>query len=430
MTIETDNFADGAINVEEYLAVLLRGWWIILSVLVIVLVLAGATSPPQSPDVYEAQTNIAIPSNISGSGILNMGGSVPLGLNPVIAQSDGTLETVIRDAGLRNADTGQPWSVGQLAALISVLPSDSDSPQELTFIVRTQDPALAKRILEVWVEAFVEESSLIIESKLSQSRQLKFSQYEKIGVEFATKQDERLSYLRQNPLASLVSSREASIDQIKNLTGQLSAERGELVKVEPRLESIRDALDVEPRLQDLDQGIKDATLLSILDQEIKILEPQQYSELTLATEVSNDVNLFFRFRQLEVLLESKQEALKESIAFLEREILRVQSDIESQSIEIDAIQLDLKRMDREIGLLEENVNLIGRDLQPSLLQLPDQLGSFLESDPVSEPRNPITSSNPLPPRLIIGGVVGLILGSVLTFAVDYGRRLRKRQPTA
>jgi len=91
LTPQSGPFDADEISIAEYLAILLRGWWAILTVLVIALVVAGATSPPQPPDVFEARTRAAIPGYILNSGILNQGGSVPLGLNAIAAQSDANL---------------------------------------------------------------------------------------------------------------------------------------------------------------------------------------------------------------------------------------------------------------------------------------------------------------------------------------------------
>ncbi|MDA0768981.1 MAG: hypothetical protein O2821_02015 [Chloroflexi bacterium] len=292
--------------------------------------------------------------------------------------------------------------------MTSVRPADADSAQELTLSVRSQDPLLAKQILEAWTEVFVENSNLLIEAKLSQSNRLKFSQYEKAGLELAAKEEERLSYLRQNSLALLVSGREVSLSQFGDVTDQLNRALGELVDVRPRLDSIRSALAVEPRLLVLDQMIKDQTLLTILADEINKLEPEQYLDLTLTTELPNDV--YISLRQEEVRLESEQAALTARIAFMEGELAEFESDIESQSIQINTTELGLKRINRELGILEENFDRISRAIQPSLLDLPELSESFLESDPVSEPRVPITSANPLTRRLIAGGVAGLVWG--------------------
>ena len=100
------------------------------------------------------------------------------------------------DADLRNAETGQPWPVRQLAELINVQTSKSSIPQEMNLIVRNEGPVLAKQIVMVWAEVFIEDSIQNIENRLIQARQFRFSQQEKNENELAKKEDERLNFLR------------------------------------------------------------------------------------------------------------------------------------------------------------------------------------------------------------------------------------------
>ena len=112
---------------------------------------------------------------------------------------------------------------------------------------------------------------------------------------------------------------------------------------------------------------------------------------------------------------------------MEDEIERLKSEIERQSIDIETIEIDLKQIDREIVLLEEKFTQVGRAFQPSAVELPELSGPIITAGPVSEPRIPITSSNPLTRRLVIGGVAGLVLGSILAYGLDYMRRSRSKR---
>ena len=100
------------------------------------------------------------------------------------------------DADLRNAETGQPWPVRQLAELINVQTSKSSIPQEMNLMVRIEDPVLAKQIVMVWAEVFIEDSIQNIENRLIQARQFRFSQYERNENGLAKKEDGRLNFLR------------------------------------------------------------------------------------------------------------------------------------------------------------------------------------------------------------------------------------------
>lgn len=100
------------------------------------------------------------------------------------------------DADFRNAETGQPWPIRQLAELINVQTSESSIPQEMNLMVRIEDPVLAKQIVMVWAEVFIEDSIQNIENRLIQARQFRFSQQERNENGLVKKEDGRLNFLR------------------------------------------------------------------------------------------------------------------------------------------------------------------------------------------------------------------------------------------
>jgi hypothetical protein len=89
------------------------------------------------------------------------------------------------------------------------------------------------------------------------------------------------------------------------------------------------------------------------------------------------------------------------------------------------VQLDIKRFDKELGILEAE----RQNARQALLEapIPSELASnpYFAVEAVMNPHTQVPTSDPFKRRLSIGVVIGLMLGVVAAFALDYLLQIRR-----
>ncbi len=116
---------------------------------------------------------------------------------------------------------------------------------------------------------------------------------------------------------------------------------------------------------------------------------------------------------------SKILALTSDVEYLGTQTENFQNQIEELSRRISEIRLIMRRLDREVSLLSEHFDRLGRSLQQSQITKEEQSGFIQIVESAVKPREPVAREGQR--TILIAGVGGLTLGVVMAFVVNFAQ---------
>ena len=421
------------IDIRTYFIVLVRKWWVVLSVFSLAIALAF-TYTSSLPDIYEARTKVLILSPVSERLLGDEGTPGDrLPINPFLGSkisvdtlsSLGTandlLQDIIERLGLRVSATGDLWSVEQLRSIISISVDNPNGTQAslplLTMTARSGDPDVVKRIAETWAELFVDQNSKIFATEADRSYNFVVGQFNNTEEELRQKEDEIIELERRNSLQTLESRLTVLTMKYEEFLDRLFERRSEIVVARAILASTEEALANEPQFVTLEQSIPSETLIVLLAGEGEGIDLNGATELVTINQESNE--LYYLVKENVIEARSDVSALTSDIEYLDTQTLNLQNQIEDISSQISERRLILKRLDQEVVLLTENFNRLARSLQQSQITKEEQSGFVQIVESAVKPRVPLGTSRQR--IILIAGVGGLITGVVMAFVVNFAQ---------
>ena len=113
---------------------------------------------------------------------------------------------------------------------------------------------------------------------------------------------------------------------------------------------------------------------------------------------------------------------------LDASIAEISGDLADKRQQIDTAEASLQEMDRRIGLLESSYAYLSEKLQEARIALAES------PDPIRVIDEPLIPTLPIAPKnmknIAIAGFLGLIVGTLFAFFVDYLARVREREKAA
>ena len=438
MTQDQEHFLDGGIDVGAYIAILLRKWWVVLSVFLLVVGFAFLNNVRQ-PDVYEARTRVLILSPVSERLLANegtpgdrlpinpfLGSKISVDTLSALGASNDLLGEIIERLGLRGLPAGDLWSVEQLRSIIEIRFENPGGGQGslplITMTARSGDPNVAKRVAETWAELFIDQNSKIFATEASRSYNFVVGQFNDTDEELRLKEDEIIQMQRQSSPKILQSQLRVLTLKYEEFYDRLLEKRSKLVGVKAILASTEEALTDEPRVVTLEQSISSEALLVLLASGREDLDLNGVADLVSTTQERNV--LYYSMKGNIIGARSELSALNSDIEYLETSTLNLQNQIKEISSEISERLLVQKRLNQEVTLLTENFDRLARSLQRSQITKEEQSGFVQIVESAVKPRQPVARESRR--AILIAGMGGLVVGVGMAFVVHFAQEAFRR----
>ena len=399
------------ISLRDLLIVLIQKWWVVAIVFIVTTAAAIAFSFLSS-DAYESRTRLLLET------------SSPLEILNVLATTDALIGSIISELDLRDADTGNPLEVQQLADMMEVnsqaLGQRSGQPGSHLFnlIVEGETSELLKPIADEWARLFVEQISLLFVTEADRSYGIVFNRFREASKALREKEDEKLAYQRANPMVTLQSQFEVSTAQYQDDLRQLQGNREALVEAQAMLKSTQEAFADEPKLLTLERAISGEDILALFASIPGEQSLDDVSDLVIAGQEPNE--LHFALKAEIVSLRANIAGLDAGISYLEPRTAELQASLERMTGQIEESQLKLSRFDQDIDILTDNFDQLNESLQDAQIVEGGQQESVQVFEAAIEPQTPLPKRSRIQ-ILMVGAALGLVLGVALAFLIHYLR---------
>ncbi len=305
------------------------------------------------------------------------------------------------------------------------------------------NPKLASIIANNTASVFVEESRSINRSRASEAKRFIEEQLIEKEIELKQVEEEKLEYKRQENILYLDEETKINIEQLANFqsqeieaNNQIVENKAQLAEVHRQLEKqaetyiSSETITTNPAVRELQSQLTNLeiqlpTLLEkyskgspqVSEAEIKIREIKNKISEKVAEIVGSKVStrnpiyqtLLAQVVTLEttlISLEAKKESLASSVKEYEGRLERLPDK-----------ELYLARLERAIKVSESTYIILLEKYQEARINEAMELGDIRVIDEARIPKNPIKPNKEL--NLAIGGILGLMLGVMLTFFLEY-----------
>jgi len=305
------------------------------------------------------------------------------------------------------------------------------------------NPKLASIIANSTASVFVEESRSINRSRASEAKRFIEEQLIEKETELKKVEEEKLEYKRQENILYLDEETKINIEQLANfqsqeieVNNQVVENKAELAEVHRQLEKqaktyiSSETITTNPAVRELQSQLTNLeiqlpTLLEkyskgspqVSEVEIKIREIKNKISEKVAEIVGSKVStrnpiyqsLLAQVVTLEttlISLETKKESLASSVEKYEGRLERLPDK-----------ELYLARLERAIKVSESTYIILLEKYQEARINEAMELGDIRVIDEARIPKDPIKPNKTL--NLAIGGILGIMLGVMLVFFMEY-----------
>ena len=305
------------------------------------------------------------------------------------------------------------------------------------------NPQLASIIANNTASVFVEESRSINRSRASEAKRFIEEQLIEKETELKQVEEEKLEYKRQENILYLDEETKINIEQLANFQSQEIEVNNQIVENKAELAEVHrqlgkqsetyissETITTNPAVRELQSQLTNLeiqlpTLLEkyskgspqVSEAEIKIREIKNKISEKVAEIVGSKVStrnpiyqtLLAQVVTLEttlISLETKKESLSSSVKEYEGRLERLPDK-----------ELYLARLERAIKVSESTYIILLEKYQEARINEAMELGDIRVIDEARIPKDPIKPNKEL--NLAIGGILGLMLGVMLTFFLEY-----------
>jgi len=380
------------VELIDYLRVIWRQKWIILITFAAAIVAAWSAGQAITPS-YRTQTSLLLlPPLSSELDAEPVGSRLAPEAYETLAVSTTLLATVIERAGLPDNVT-----VEDLKNRFSVSVKRLSSGGEflLTASIRNSNPQRLSEIAHAWTISFTDSYAELFQDRTARS----------------------FTYVSEN-FASTESALEALIEA---RTAFLAEYAIDVWKAET--EALRSLLtSSHQRLLEAQQeaGIVEAYLAARGDEPVEALSTYVLTSDIAPNTLAGALAFGLTAEQYRMILDTE-------ILELETAIAQISEDLAVKQQRIENAEASLQAMDRRIGLLESSYAYLSNKLQEAKIALAES------PDPIRIIDAPLVSS-PIAPKkttsIAIAGFLGLMVGTLLAFLVDYLARVHEQERPA
>jgi len=381
------------VELIDYLRVLWRQKWIILVTLAAAIIAAWSAGRAIT-STYQTQTSLLLlPPLSSELDAEPVGSRLAPEAYETLAVSTTLLANVIERAGLPDDVT-----VENLKSRFSVSVKRLSSGGEflLTASIRNSDPQRLSEIARAWTTSFTESYGELFQDRTARS-------FTYVSENFAS---------TESALEALIEARTAFLAEnaIDVWKAETEALRSLLASNHHRLLAAQQEV-----------GIVEAYLTARGDQPVEAFSTYVLTSNIAPNTLAGALAFGLTADQYRTILDLEILELEASIAENSEKLAMKQQ-------RIDHAEASLQEIDRRIGLLESNYAYLSNKLQEARIALAES------PDPIRVIDEPLIPTSPIAPKntknVAIAAFLGLIVGTLLAFFVDYLARVREREKAA
>jgi len=413
------------VELRDYINVLLRWKKLVIGITILAMLVAGVMSYFVIKPVYqasgallinprEAKVNISTPEQL-----LN-----PLTFLPEISVA--TYQEIIKSKDLAKEVLNElnlpDMNVNDLSRMITI-----ENPNGTTMIrvlVDSSDPVLATKIVSVLLDKAViyvenQEKQQMSESRSSLTQQFteakdKLEVAQKALADFNSQEDN---------LTNLTQKRSSYFSALNSYRSQLLSLDTQIRQYEEQLDSLERQLKQIDKYFVTEKSIMDDPLLSQLAQQLVNENIVYLSQLKMSSQSINPLYTELHSKESNYTitlsgLNAKKKSLQQLVIEAENEIHRLDQ-------EINAKQLQLNELNRNLDLAQSDYSTIKSNY------LQSQMAEENILSPVTILENPIVPTSPIKPKklfnIAVSGVAAFFFAILLAFFLEYWYGTKKEK---
>ena len=344
-----------------------------------------------------------------------------------LALSTTVLQSVVDQLPLSPDDSAQSVSElrGKLSIDVAAVGSMYDPRARqvlLTLTMTCSDSEQICHALDAWAQALAETFGSLFQDGTARSYEYVSQNAADTEAELEAMLEQKKKLLVETPIDSLRSHHNLLQSQLNSTRTRLADAQIALSRTRSLVAALEHEHALQPRVYVLTQSISPDSLVGAAS-ELSARDIETLASIQVQSEQLNSTY---------IALDSRIATNRVEIHALEEEIrCLVQSEqesillLEETNHELVETEAQLHKLEREIALLESAyVTLMGQ-LQNARIALAETPNSIQIID------EPIMSDQPISPRkssnMAIVGFLGLMLGTLLAFFLDYLQRVRERE---
>ncbi|MFC2078663.1 GNVR domain-containing protein [Candidatus Bipolaricaulota bacterium] len=387
------------IELIDFIRVCWRQKWIIIVTIVVAVVTAWLLSEVPVSTYRSTSSVLLMPSLASELDAVPTSNSLsPQGYEKL------AISTSVLFRVLETADVPDQLSLKELLANLSVSGaqlgiSTSEStpkPVLLRMALRGYDVEDLASITQAWIDAFTAEYEAMFEDSAARSHSYILENYHQTEADLRRAAQERVLFLSEHPVAIFKAELATLALQMNSLQLEIQAAELEL-----------NTLDAHPDLSGLQSQVNPSAFTP--------------SDTISPYTLSGALLLGIPIEQLRTLLSAR-------IGTLSTEVGALRADLLTKQATLDSAEAEVVELDRRLALLTETAAFLSSRLQAATLALAET------PDPIRVIDEPVVVEHPVSTRkttdMLVAGVIGLLLGTMLAFFADYLQRVREREQLA
>jgi succinoglycan biosynthesis transport protein ExoP len=378
------------VELIDYLRILWRQKWVIAVTLVAAVAVAWAMSRTVNP-TYQTETSLLLlPPLSSQLDAEAVGSRLAPEAYAELAVSTRLLRSVIEKLELPESE-----SIEELKTRFSVSVKRLSSEGELLLraTVRGADPDQLPGIAAAWTAAFADTYGELFQDRIARSYSYVSENYAETAAELEALIEERTSFLSDHPLVVLGA-------EVKSLRAALTSNGLKILEARQELGTAEAYLAARER--------------SRVSQPPTVVVTSDLDPHTLAGALAYGLSA----DEYRGLIEAR-------IEDLERNTKNIREELDAKQQGIDAAEATLSELDRRIGLLGEAHGSLAAKLQEAKIALAETPEPIRVIDEPLVPRNSIAPKKMT--NIAVAGFLGLMIGTLLAFFVDYLARVHKEE---
>ncbi len=292
----------------------------------------------------------------------------------------------------------------------------------LTLTMNGSDPSLLCHISETWARAFSETFESLFQDRTARSYEYISQNASDIEVELEAILNRQKLLLLETPIDSLRSYRDLLQLQLNSIRTRLPDARKALSITKLLVTALENERALQPEVYVLTRSISPDSLVGTA-RELSAREIETLASIQVRSEELNST--YIELNSSIATNRAEIQALEEEIRYLEQSEQETVLLLEETNHELIETEAQLHELEREIALLESAyVTLMGQ-LQNARIALAETQNPIQIIDDPFMPEQPIVARKLS--NVAIAGFLGLMLGTLLAFFLDYIQRVHKRE---
>ena len=294
----------------------------------------------------------------------------------------------------------------------------------LTFSIKGHDPELLVSICRVWAQAFSDTLGSLFQDRTALSYEYIRQNAEETDEELQAMLADRQELLLRTPISSLRSYHALLQSRLDSICYRLSAARQSLITSQSFLAGLEKEIALQPETLVLTHAISPDSLVAV-SSDLSVREIEALASIQVQREEVNTT-----YVGLDATIANVRAGLQEleaKIQYLEQDEQETIQLLGATNRELVEAEAQLADLNRNIALLEFSTEVLSARLLTARIALGDTLTPIQVIDEPFTPKYPIgarTKSN-----VLVAGFLGLMLGTLLAFFVDYLQRVKEREAT-